>query len=218
MSTVKPRRVKPYSGFSKYTPDSLLLDAGAFFKDFKVGVDTYTTAKAAGKCLGATQKGGEFSTKSNIRRLEIDGVKTRTKGDTLIDGWECYIKATFIEMTKEMLMCSLGAADEKTAAVDGYDKITGRSTILDEDYIENITWVGCLLGEDKPVIIQVYNGFNENGLTMAVADKDNAKLEVQFFGNNAPDDYSSDNEIEPPFAIYRPTTLKVEPSQKTEGE
>ncbi len=205
MSTiVKPRMVKPYSGFSKNTPDRMVLDAGAFFKNFIVGKDTYATAKAAGKCLGATQKGGEFSAKPNIRRLEIDGVKTRVKGDTLLDGWESYIKATFIEMTRDGLTRALGSADVDENAVEGYDKIIGRNTIIDSDYIENITWIGCLLGESKPIIIQIFNGFNENGLTMAVADKDNSKLEVQFFGNNMPEEYDSDEEIAPPFAIYRP--------------
>lgn len=202
----KVRRVKPYSGYTPNTSDRLLLDAGAFFKNFKVGVDTYASAKADGKCLGATIKGGEFSAKPSIRRLEIDGLKTRTKGDTLIDGWEIYIKATFAEITTDNLKIALSAADV-TKDIEGYETITGRNTILDSDYIENITWVGCLLGEQKPIIIQIFNGLNEGGLTLAVADKDNSKIEVQFFGNNNDSDYDSEDELKPPFAIYRPSEV-----------
>lgn len=100
--------------------------------------------------------------------------------------------------------------------VVGYDVITGRDVILDSDYIQNITWVGCLLGEDKPCIIQVFNGFNENGLTLAIADKDNGKVEAQFYGNLSPEVYDSEDEIKPPFKIFRPTE-KTEATETSEA-
>ena len=170
MSVVKVRRVKPYSGYSAQTPDKLLLDAGAIFKNFIVGTDTYASAKAAGKCLGATQKGSEFSAVEQLRRMEIDGVHTRTKGDTLVDGWETYIKTTLCEITAENLKLALGTADIKNSTVTGYKEIRGRDTIRDEDYVENITYVGNVLGEDSPIIIQVFNGFSESGLTITSED------------------------------------------------
>ena len=52
---------KAYSGINKDTTKHIQLDAGAFFKNFDPATDTYATAKTAGKCLGATQGGGEFS-------------------------------------------------------------------------------------------------------------------------------------------------------------
>ena len=88
MATVKPRKIKPYSGYNAKTADHMLLDAGAFFANYDPATDTYASAKKAGKCLGVTIKGGEFSAKPTLRRLEFDGVKTRTKGDTVVDGWE----------------------------------------------------------------------------------------------------------------------------------
>lgn len=207
MAKVKVRRVKPYSGYNSETPDKLLLDAGVIFKNFIVGVDTYKSAKAAGKCLGATQKGVEFSAVPQFRRMEIDGVHTRTKGDTLIDGWEAYIKAAFVEMTSQTLKNALAAADVKDSDIEGYEKITGRDTIRDEDYLGNITYVGNLLGEDKPIVIQVYNGFSESGLVITAEDKNNATVECQFYGYNDSSIYDdADNEIVPPFAIYRPKT------------
>ena len=200
------RKVMPYSGYTSKTPDRLQLDAGVFFKNFNVGTDTYASAKKAGKCLGVTIKGGEFSAKPNLRRVEFDGVKTRTKGDTLIDGWETYIKATLAEITSDTIKLGLGVADSVSSSdASGYDKIEGRDYILDSDYVENITWVGCILGETKPIIIQVYNALNENGLTLAIADKDNGKIECQFYGNNDPDVYDSEEPVAPPFAIFRPT-------------
>jgi len=216
MSVVKVRRVKPYSGYSAQTPDKLLLDAGAIFKNFIVGTDTYASAKAAGKCLGATQKGSEFSAVEQLRRLEIDGVHTRTKGDTLIDGWETYIKTTLCEITAENLKLALGTADIKNSTVTGYKEIRGRDTIRDEDYVENITYVGNVLGEDSPIIIQVFNGFSESGLTITSEDKNNATVECQFYGYNDPSVYDDvEEELEPPFAIYVPVTEEEEEQQPT---
>lgn len=206
-TTVPVRRVKPYSGYTANTPDKLLLDAGAIFKNFIPGTDTYASAKAAGKCLGATQKGSEFSAAPSIRRMEIDGVHTRTKGDTLIDGWDVYLKTTLVEMTTENLKLGLGVGDSAAStAATGYDEITGRDTIRDSDYISNITYVGNILGEDEPIIIQIFNAFHEGGLTITNEDKNNASVECQFYGYLDPSVYSSvDADLTPPFKIFRPT-------------
>ena len=204
---VPVRRVKPYSGYNAKTPDKLLLDAGAVFKNFIVGTDTYASAKAAGKCLGATQKGSEFSAVPQIRRMEIDGVHTRTKGDTLIDGWDVYLKTTLVEMTTQTLKFALGVGDSAASSTaTGYDEITARDTITDNDYTTNITFIGNILGEDDPIIIQVFNAFHEGGLTITNEDKNNAAVECQFYGYLDPTVYDSvENPLTPPFKIYRPT-------------
>lgn len=204
---VPVRRVKPYSGYNANTPDKLLLDAGAVFKNFIVGTDTYASAKAAGKCLGATQKGSEFSAVPQIRRMELDGVHTRTKGDTLIDGWDVYLKTTLVEMTTQTLKLALGVGDSAASSTaTGYDEVTARDTITDNDYTTNITFIGNILGEDDPIIIQVFNAFHEGGLTITNEDKNNAAVECQFYGYLDPTVYDSvANPLTPPFKIYRPT-------------
>jgi hypothetical protein len=218
MGTVKPRRVKPYSGYNKNTPDKLLLDAGVIFKNYNVGTDTYKTAKAAGKCLGATQKGSEFAAVPAFRRMEIDGVHTRTKGDTLVDGWDVSLKTTLVEMTSDNLKRALAVADVKDSEVEGYEEITGRDTIQDADFEENITFIGNILGEDKPIIIQVFNAFHEGGLTITAEDKNNATVECQFYGYLNPEIYDDvDEGITPPFKIYRPKTAAAASTQQNGG-
>lgn len=205
MSVVPVRRVKPYSGYNAQTPDKLLLDAGAIFKNFVVGTDTYASAKAAGKCLGATQGGSEFSAAPSLRRMEIDGVHTRTKGDTLIDGWDVYLKTKLAEITPDNLKLALGVGDSAASQTTGYTEVTGRDTIKNSDYVTNIAYVGNVLGSNDPIIIVVYNAFNEGGLTITAADKNNAGVECQFYGYNDPSIYDSvDTEIKPPFDIYYP--------------
>ncbi len=212
------RRVKPYSGYNQTTPDKLLLDAGAVFINFTPGTDTYESAKAAGKCLGATQKGSEFSAVPQFRRMEIDGVHTRTIGDTLIDGWDVYLKTTLVEMTSDNIKRALGVGNISTGTPSGYDKIQGRDTIETTDYILNVTFVGNILGETDPIIIQVFNAFNESGLTITNEDKNNAAVECQFYGYNDATVYDSvTNPLRPPFAIYRPTITSGSSSSSSQG-
>lgn len=212
------RRVKPYSGYNQTTPDKLLLDAGAVFINFTPGTDTYESAKAAGKCLGATQKGSEFSAVPKFRRMEIDGVHTRTIGDTLIDGWDVYLKTTLVEMTSDNIKRALGVGNISTGTPSGYDKIQGRDTIETTDYISNVTFVGNILGETDPIIIQVFNAFNESGLTITNEDKNNAAVGCQFYGYNDATVYDSvTNPLRPPFAIYRPTITPSSSSSSSQG-
>ncbi len=212
------RRVKPYSGYNQTTPDKLLLDAGAVFINFTPGTDTYESAKTAGKCLGATQKGSEFSAVPQFRRMEIDGVHTRTIGDTLIDGWDVYLKTTLVEMTSDNIKRALGVGNISTGTPSGYDKIQGRDTIETTDYISNVTFVGNILGETDPIIIQVFNAFNESGLTITNEDKNNAAVECQFYGYNDATVYDSvTNPLRPPFAIYRPTIASGSSSSSSQG-
>ena len=65
---------KSFNGLTKKTKENLMLDAGAFFKNFTVGEDTYETAKTGGKCIGATKGGGEFSAKPNMNIIYTAGL------------------------------------------------------------------------------------------------------------------------------------------------
>lgn len=195
---------KSFNGLTKKTKENLMLDAGAFFKNFTVGEDTYETAKTGGKCIGATKGGGEFSAKPNIRNIEIDGVKGKAKGMEVIDSWDVTLKANLIEVTKDTVSTSLCAAEVDESSNEDYYIIQGKDYIADDDYIENITYVGTISGSDKPVIIQVLNSINTEGLSLSMQDKSETVIAATFTGHYDDDD---DN---PPFKIYYP---KVKSSQ-----
>lgn len=185
------------SGFTNNTPQRLLLDAGAWFKDYDVNTDTVATAAA--KLLGATRGGGEFNAKPISRDIEVDGVQGKAKGLTTVDAWEVSMKATLLEVTPQSLVLSLGAGDIDTDAHTEYDKITGRSAISLSDYCSNITWIGRLSGSLRPIMIQVFNALSLSGLKLATADKSEATLPVEFFGS-----YDASDLDTPPFAIWYP--------------
>ena len=214
---------KRFSGLTNQTPDRIALDAGAFFIGFDVNSDTYATAKEAGKILGATQGGGEFSAKANLRQIAVDGSNGRVRGLTDVTDWEVYIKATIIETTVGTIRTAIAAAKVTAPSGDssdvptGYTKIEGKATIDDDDYIDNITWVGNISGSDKPIIIQIKCVLNEDGFKLAPKDGDEAKISVTFYGYNSLNDFVTDT-VEPPFAIYYPDLTPSTPASYEEEQ
>ncbi len=189
---------RTFSGFTNKTAEKLLLDAGAFFKDFNVEEDTFDDAVTAGKLLGATQGGGTFTATPTIRPIEIDGVKGAAKGLSVIDVWVVTIAANMKEISEEILITALGAGKSE-AGPAGYKKITGNNYIELTDYIDNITWVGKLSGSQKPVIIQVYNALSTSGITLQTQDKNEGLIPITFTGHYDPEELDT-----PPFGIYYP--------------
>ena len=59
--------------------------------------------------------------------------------------------------------------------------------------------MGTLSGSNEPVIIQVYNGLNTEGLKLTVQDKGEATIPMTFYGHYTFDDLDS-----PPFKILYP--------------
>ena len=204
---------KAFNGITNSTPKNLQLDAGAFFIGFKVGTDTYATAKKAGKCIGATQGGGTFTAKPSIRTIEVDGAVGRVKGLTDIETWDVSISATVIETTVTTLKAALAAAtatagtgtgEPGNGIPEGYTEIKGNAGISDTDYISDITWIGCLSGSTEPIIIQIKNALNEDGLSVDFAPKSEGKVKLNFYAYNSLEDFESDS-VSPAFYIYLPT-------------
>lgn len=195
------KNVKKYSGFTNKTPEHLLLNAGAYFKNYDLKEDTFESAVSAGKLIGATRGGGEFSATPTVRTIEVDGVPGRAKGLEVIDSWDVYHKASVLEVSEETIKLSLGASESEKSpeGVTGYTLIKGKEHIEDTDYIDNITWVGTLSGSDKPVIIVVKNTISTDGLKLTTQDKKEASIAMTFYGHYTQEDLGT-----PPFEIYYP--------------
>lgn len=191
--------MKKYSGFTTETAKSLLLNAGAYFKNFTVGTDDFDSAVTAGKLIGATKGGGEFSAVPEIRQIEVDGVAGRAKGLETIDSWDIYIKANVLEVKETTIQSGLAASSVDTSTNTDYDIITASNNLEVSDYIDNITWVGTLSGSNKPVIIQIFNALNTEGLKFSTTDKAEATISLTFYAHYTQDDLDT-----PPFKIYYP--------------
>lgn len=190
---------KTYSGYTAKTSENLLFNAGAFFVNFFPGTDTFESAVTAGKLLGATRGGGQFSAMPEFRNLEVDGVKGKAKGLQVIDAWEVKMSANVLEVTREGMARALASTAVDTATSTTHDIVTARNQVNLTDYVDNITFVGTKSGSDQPVIVQIYNALNKNGLTLQTQDKGEAVIAMDFEGHYDDSDLDS-----PPFAIYYP--------------
>lgn len=194
-----------FPGVTSGTAQHLQLDAGAFFKNYDIASDTYSTAVAANKLIGATAGGGSFAAVPAIRRIEVDGLKGATKGYESLDEWQVTMTANIKEITVDSLALALATASTQavkspsTVTANNYTKITAANEIADSNYIDNITWVGRLSGSQLPVIIVIKNALCTNGLTLTVADKSEGVIPATLTGH-----YDQSTLDVPPFDIYYP--------------
>ncbi|MGD6832581.1 hypothetical protein ACQCT5_10480 [Sutcliffiella halmapala] len=187
-----------FSGFTSKTAEKLLLDAGAFFKNYDVATDTFATAVAANKLLGATRGGGQFTAIPEIRNIDVDGVRGKAKDLQTIDGWEVKMTANLLEISKEILADALAASNIDTSGTE-HDVITAKPKIESTDYKDNITYVGKLSGSNEPVIIQIFNALNKNGLSLQPQHKNEAVIALEYEAH-----FDADTLEDVPFKIYYP--------------
>jgi len=171
-----------YTGFTAETAKRLLLDAGAFYKNFIVGVDTPETA--IHKLLGATRGGGAFSAIPTFTPIEVDGMPSGARGMDRLTSWAVSLTGNLLEAKPDTFKMALGAAIIDDATNPKYTIIRGRNFVHDSDYFDNITWVGSLSGSNDPVIIQVLNAFSTAGLTFTPVDEDQAVFQVALQGRS----------------------------------
>lgn len=179
------------------TKKRLLLGAGAFFKNFIVGVDTYETAK--NKLIGATQGGGEFKAIPTVHNIQIDGILGKAADLDVIDAWETSIAVGFIEASEDVIRAALGASLIDTESSNTYDIIKGDTEFKASDYFENFAFVGTLSGSETPIIIVIKNAINMGGLTIKTEDATEGVISVTMEGR-----YTTEDNTEPPFEIYYP--------------
>lgn len=110
------------------------------------------------------------------------------------------MQATVKELTADTIAAAMTAAKKTTEEnVAGYDVIVPKSAIELDDYTENVTYIGRLVGSEKPIIIQIFNAFNTNDLSIQPKDNDEASVQAIFTGHYDPNDLET-----PPYKIYWP--------------
>lgn len=163
-------------GYNASVPDHLLLDAGAIYKN--VTFDS-VAGTFSGEALGATQGGNEFSFSQEMRQIQADGAKGRTKGLVVIDSEEALLTVNLLEQTAANIKLSIAGATLDTSDVN-YDLIKPSGKIADTDYLTNIAYVGRVSGSLKPVVIILENALSIEGLNLKPEDKKEAVLPIKF--------------------------------------
>jgi len=167
-------------GYTATTPDNLMIDAGAIYKNYGL------TGEAL---LGATSGGNEFQVVVKTRDVKVDGLKGTVKGLTRIVSTDVTLKVNMLEVTAETLRIALMGVVDATGLE--YDVITGKTEILLTDYIDNIALVGRISGSTKPVVIMLKNALSSDGIKFSNKDSADNILPITFTASidpEAPDD------------------------------
>lgn len=157
-------------GFTPNTPNNLLIDAGALYKNY--GTDSEAL-------ISATAGGNTFTVKSNTRQVKVDGAKGSVKYLEFMTDTEVTLSTNLLEVTTEILTLLLrGKAD--TTSDSSYDIITGKTYIDESDYLENLALVGKISGSNLPVIVILKNAANTDGLKWNTKDDNDNVLAATF--------------------------------------
>lgn len=187
------------SAFTKDTAKNMQLDAGLLVRGL-TDILNFNGTIADEKKLGATTGGASFSATPEMRNIfeGIDGAKGNYKDGNVIDNWEITLTATVKEMTAKNLQLAMATADIKSDDVK-FDVLTPRMEVKSTDYIDNICWLGTMNGSSEPMIIELKNVLNTNGISFTAEDKGSGSVELEL---KAHFDLSKPNEV--PFNIYFP--------------
>ena len=112
-----------------------------------------------------------------MRNVDADGVRANFKGGTIVDGGDVYMSTTLIEQTPEHLKAVIGNADIDDTKPN-HIKIKIRLAIDDDDYIQNVVWVGDT--SEGFMAIELYNALNTADITFTWADKNEGTITVEF--------------------------------------
>jgi hypothetical protein len=147
--------------------DSIVLDAAILFANYgETGV----------REIGITKGGVEFNVTENVRDIEYDGRRGKTKGMEVVDAIDAYMKVTTLEASQANVLETLAAASLTTQVIAN----TQAGVVPTSHYLKNVTAFGKQIGTNKYKKITLFNADGQGGLTFSMTDKAEAGLTIQF--------------------------------------
>lgn len=146
--------------------------------------------------LGPTRGGGQFQVTKNIRDIEYDGRKGKTKGMQVVDEINALLTVTHLDASLETLKLAMPYAkyDELTS------KITCGSAALgilpDTAYLKNVTMFAKIVGGGYKKIT-LYNAMSEADFSLTAAPKAEGEMPLEAYAHwDAMDDTKDLYDIE----------------------
>ncbi len=148
------------------------------------------------KMLGPTRGGGQFQVTKNIRDIEFDGRKGKTKGLQVVDEIDAQLTVTHLDASLETLQLAMPYAkyDETGKKITcGNDSV---GIIPEEAYLKNVTMFAKVVGGGYKKIT-LYNAMSEADFTLTAAPKAEGEMPLEVYAHwDAYDDTALLYEIE----------------------
>lgn len=148
------------------------------------------------KQLGPTRGGGEFVVTKNIRDIEFDGRKGKTKGIQVVDSIDAQLTLNHLDASLETLQLAMPYAklDELGKKIScGSDAL---GVIPDTAYLKNVTMFAKVIGGSYKKIT-LHNAMSEADFTLTAAPKGEGEMPLEVYAHwDAYDDTALLYEIE----------------------
>lgn len=189
------------TGYTKDTPKSYVINAGAVYKNLTWDKATSTWQ---GELLGATADGNKLTIEQNYRTIEIDGVFTNAVGQKVLESQFAKLETNVKELTYENIRLAINGvvtAGDGVTAPTNYKIVSAKGKIETTDYIKNLGLVGTLSGTNQKIIIILDNALCTSGLEAEFKDNEEAVVTMTF---EAHADQDQVEDLTLPCRIYYP--------------
>ncbi len=164
-------------GITRETVKNLILNAGVIYKNLKYDA---SSKDWTGTVLGATSGGIKFHWEAKWLDVEVDGATVLVKGISKQKvGESASIEGQMTEVTKDILITALHLIED-TSEDTNYAKYVSKNNITaEEDYLENIAYVGTL-SNGKNIIIILPNALCTEAFELETKNATQSTYSVKF--------------------------------------
>lgn len=140
-------------GITTETIKKMILGAGVIYKNLKYNSEGSGGPGWEGTVLGATSGGIKFSWEATWLDIEIDGATVLVKGVSKQKvGEAASIEGQMTELTEDILVTAMHLVEDESEDTN-YTKYVSKENVDEDDYLENIAYVGTLSNGDNVIII-----------------------------------------------------------------
>lgn len=161
-------------GITTDTVKKLVLGAGVIYKNLK-----FTDNNWSGTVLGATSGGIKFNWEAQWLDIEVDGATVLVKGISKQKvGESASIEGQMTELTEDILVTAMHLT-ESTSQDGNYKKFISKQNVSEDDYLENISYVGTL-SNGKNIIIILPNAICTEAFELETKNAEQTTFSVKF--------------------------------------
>ena len=190
------------------TPKNLMFGAGVFYKNL-----TYTAEAWSGTVVGATSGGGKFNISQEYLDAELDGATVKVKGAKNKVGETATMDMNLTEFTEGVVVDALHLVEDTSESVTGYKKYQTKALLEDDDYLENIAFVGTL-NDGRQIIVIMENALCTSAFEVETKNKTQAVYACTFECHGT---FEQDDLMHLPVFIYFPQPV-VESGKQSETQ
>ncbi len=154
-------------GITANTPKEILLGAGAYYKNLKYEAEAGWT----GEILGATSDGGKLTIEPEYLTIPADGATVKVRGLEQKIGEVATMEINLLEINENNIISALHMVEDTKEVVEGYKHYVSKRSLDDDDYFDNIAYVGTLTS-GKQIIVVFDNAIIEGSMELEPKNKE----------------------------------------------